>query len=154
MGVNPSAFPDEKRPVENLSWNDAVEFCRKLTVKEIVETNLPAGFFYTLPSEAQWESLLSDASLADAVTSQTQPRGATAVVGSMGANNLGLYDIRGNVMEFTLGDDSKPYRILRGGSWQDRIEINLRPGFRDYCQPDEHKNTYGFRCVLMSAPTQ
>jgi formylglycine-generating enzyme required for sulfatase activity len=154
MGVNPSAFSGEKRPVDNLSWNDAVEFCQKLTVKEILETNLPAGFVYTLPSEGQWQSLLADASLADAVTSQATPRAATAVVGSLGANSLGLYDLRGNVMEFTLSDTSKPYRVLHGGSWHDRIEINLRPDFRNYCPPDEHKNTYGFRCVLIPALTR
>src|SRR4051794_25381654 len=154
MGANPSAFRGAKRPVDNVSWNDAVEFCQKLTIKEISETNLPVGFVYTLPGEGQWQSLLADASLADAVTSQKSPRRGTANVGSLGTNSLGLYDLRGNVMEFTLSDTSKPYRVLHGGSWQDRIEINLRPDFRNYCPPDEHKNTYGFRCVLLPALTK
>jgi formylglycine-generating enzyme required for sulfatase activity len=52
-------------------------------------------------------------------------------------------------MEFTLADPSKPYRVLRGGSWQDRIEINLRTEFRNYCPPADHKPTYGFRCILV-----
>ncbi|MDB6111244.1 MAG: hypothetical protein JWR69_2994 [Pedosphaera sp.] len=154
MRFNPSVFQGEKRPVDNVSWNNAMEFCRKLTVEEIVTTNLPPNFVYTLPTEGQWEALLADASLGDAVTSQTGSRGTTSVVGSLGSNSLGLYDTRGNVMEFMLGDTSKPYRVLRGGSWQDRIEINLRPSFRNYCPPDQRKNTYGFRCVLLPSATK
>jgi formylglycine-generating enzyme required for sulfatase activity len=149
MGANPSEFSGDKQPVDNLSWNDAMEFCEKLTAKDIAATNLPVGYRYTLPTESQWESLVGDASLSDAVSSQNGPRAGTAEVGSLGANSLGLYDTRGNVMEWTLGDDSKPYRVLRGGSWQDNIEINLRIAFRFYSPPGDHKNTYGFRCVLM-----
>ncbi|MDB6064511.1 MAG: hypothetical protein JWR26_719 [Pedosphaera sp.] len=66
----------------------------------------------------------------------------------MAPNGAGLYDVRGNVMEFCLGDTSKPYRVLRGGDWQDRIEINLRVEFRNYVKPDDGMNTFGFRCVL------
>jgi formylglycine-generating enzyme required for sulfatase activity len=150
MGSNPSEFTGDKQPVDNVSWNDAMQFCEKLTAKDIAATNLPAGYFYTLPTESQWESLVGDASLSDAVTSQNGPRSGTAEVGSLGPNSLGLYDTRGNVMEWTLGDDSKSFRVLRGGSWQDSIEINLRVVFRNYAPPDDHKNTYGFRCVLMA----
>ena len=53
-------------------------------------------------------------------------------------------------MEFCSGDPDKPYRVLRGGSWADSIEINLRKEFRFYCTPDDRKNTFGFRCVLKS----
>jgi formylglycine-generating enzyme required for sulfatase activity len=149
MGSNPSAFPGNDHPVESVSWNDAMEFCRKLTAKDLAEKKLPDGFSYTLPTESQWESFAADASLADAVTSQDGSRNSTAAVGSLGANGLGLFDARGNVMEFCLGDASLPYRVLRGGCWQDRIEINLRTVFRNYCPPGERKNTYGFRCVLL-----
>src|SRR5579862_6962215 len=75
-------------------------------------------------------------------------RESTNPVGSMKPNDLGLYDTRGNVAQWTLGDDSKPYRVLRGGSWQDKIEINLRPIFRIYMAPDKAENTFGFRVVL------
>jgi formylglycine-generating enzyme required for sulfatase activity len=147
-GSNPSAFGGENRPVENVSWNDAMNFCAKLTARELKAKDLPDGYFYTLPTESEWENLMAGASLADAVTSQNGPRGGTARVGSLGPNQLGLYDTRGNVMEFCLGDTGKPYRVLRGGSWQDRIEVNLRPEFRFYCKPDDRQNTFGFRCLL------
>ncbi len=142
-GSNPSQFAGENRPVDSVSWNDAMDFCRKLTEQDSKE--LPPGFYYTLPTEDEWQALMADAKLDDAVTSLNAPRGGTSPVGSLGPNSLGLYDTRGNVMEFCLGDDSKPYRVLHGGSWEDFIEVNLRPVFRFYCMPDEHKNTFGFQ---------
>ena len=109
---------------------------------------IPIGYYYTLPTEDEWESFVADASLDDSVTSANGDRDGTAPVGSMKPNNLGLCDMRGNVSQWTLGDDSKPYRVLRGGSWQDRIEINLRTAFRTYEPPDTRANTFGFRVVL------
>jgi formylglycine-generating enzyme required for sulfatase activity len=149
MGINPSSFQGAKRPVDNVSWNDAMEFCKRLTKQELEEKKLHEGFGYRLPTEAEWESLVADASLKDAVTSTGVSRSGTAGVGSRAANNLGLYDVRGNVLEFCLGDTSKAFRVLRGGSWQDRIDVNLRPVFRNWCRPDERKNTFGFRCLLV-----
>jgi formylglycine-generating enzyme required for sulfatase activity len=147
-GTNPSAFGGDQRPVDSVSWNGAMDFCARLTAEELKRKSLPAGYYYTLPTESEWESLLADASLKDAVTSQGARRAGTAPVGSLGTNSLGLYDMRGNVMEFCLGDTGKPYRVLRGASWQDWIEINLRPDFRNYCKPDDKQNTFGFRVLL------
>ena len=148
MGANPSQYGGANRPVDSVCWDDAMEFCRKLTEQDLKEQKLPAGYRYTLPTESEWQTLVADADLKDAVTSQGTSRDGTAPVGSRGANSFGLYDMRGNVLEFCLGDSSLPYRVLRGGSWQDWIEINLRLEFRNYCRPDEKKNTFGFRCVL------
>jgi formylglycine-generating enzyme required for sulfatase activity len=150
-GMNPSAFGGDDNPVDSVSWSDAMAFCEKLTEKDIKAKKLPDGYYYTLPTEGEWETLAADADLKDAVTSQGgTSRGGTSPVGSLGPNSMGLYDTRGNVMEFCLGDTGKPYRVLRGGSWSDSIEINLRTEFRFYCTPDDHKNTFGFRCVLKS----
>jgi len=149
MGSNPSEFQGDRSPVDSMSWEDAMEFCKKLTEHEAKE--LPEGFTYTLPTDAQWESLVGDASLNNAVISEPVSRAGTSPVGSLGPNNLGLYDIRGNLWEFCR-DSSKPYRVLKGGSWQDRIEINLRTDFRYYARPDERKNIFGFRCVLLPHP--
>jgi formylglycine-generating enzyme required for sulfatase activity len=149
MGSNPSAFPGEERPVDSVSWNDAMDFCQKLGEKDVKDKKLPDGYYYTLPTEDEWQAFSADASLDDAVTSMNAtPRDGTAPVGSLGPNGLGLYDTRGNVMEFCLADADKPYRVLLGGSWQDNIEINLRKEFRYYCTADDRKNTYGFRCLL------
>jgi formylglycine-generating enzyme required for sulfatase activity len=148
MGSNPSAFSGDDRPVDSVSWNDAMSFCAKLTDDEIKDKKLPEGYYYTIPTESEWENLMAGADLKDSVTSQGTRRQGTAPVGSLAPNGLGLYDTRGNLMEFCLGDTSKPYRVLRGGSWADWIEVNLRPDFRYYAPPDEKKNVYGFRCLL------
>lgn len=55
MGSNPSEFKGDDRPVENVSCDDAMEFCRKLTERERAAGRLPARHAYTLPTEAQWE---------------------------------------------------------------------------------------------------
>ncbi len=148
MGVNPSQYPGDKHPVDSVSWNDAMTFCIKLTALELETNALPKDFFYMLPTESEWQSLVADADLKDAVTSQSAPRNGTSPVGSLGPNSLGLYDVRGNVMEWCAGNTDQPYRVLHGGSWQDSIEINLRPVFRYYAKPDETDDTFGFRVLL------
>ncbi len=127
-GTNPSAFAGETRPVDSITWNDALEFCDKLTTHDLETNAVPKGFYYTLPTEDEWQSMVADATLENAVTSQSGARESTSPVGSLSPNSLGLYDVRGNLMEFCLTDAAKPYRILHGGSWQDRIEENLPAG--------------------------
>ena len=56
MGTNPSYFKGEARkPVEKVSWNDATNYCAKLTARKRDAGMLPAGYAYRLPSEAEWE---------------------------------------------------------------------------------------------------
>lgn len=149
MGMNPSRTGGASHPVNNVSWSDALVFCEKLTKVEQDKEMLPEGFAYTLPTQGQWQMLMGDATLADAVTSYKTSRSGTAEVGSLRANRLGLYDTRGNVWQFTLDPQDKPYRVLRGGAWNTSIEMNLRPEFRWYANgPDDRKDIYGFRCVL------
>jgi formylglycine-generating enzyme required for sulfatase activity len=149
MDNNPSAFKGGNRPVDSVNWDDAVAFCKKLTEKEQKAEELPNGYIYTLPTQAQWEQLVDNASLSDAVMSlNMQRRSSSAPVGSLGPNSLGLYDTRGNVMEWCLDPQDKPYRVLRGGAWDTYIDINARIDFREYCAPDKTKNDYGFRVVL------
>jgi formylglycine-generating enzyme required for sulfatase activity len=149
MGSNPSAFKSGNHPVDSVSWNDAMSFCEKLTAKEQKKEELPDGYIYSLPTQAQWERIADDASLKDAVMSlNMQRRSSTAPVGSLGANSLGLYDTRGNVMEWCLDPQDKPYRVLRGGAWDTYISVNARVDFRWYAKPNEKKNTFGFRVVL------
>jgi formylglycine-generating enzyme required for sulfatase activity len=150
MGSNPSDFKGERNPVDSVSWNDSQGFCAKLNEAEKKADLLPEGFVYSLPTQAQWETLMDGADLKDAVTSETSSRSGTASVGSLKPNSLGLYDTRGNVWEFCLDPEDKPYRVLRGGAWDTSVEINLRPEFRWYSNgPDDRKNIYGLRCVLV-----
>jgi formylglycine-generating enzyme required for sulfatase activity len=155
MGSNPSAFPGDKKPVDSVSYNDTLEFCAKLTEAEHKEDMLPEGFVYSIPTQAQWETLLDGATLDQAVTSSGVSRNSTANVGSLPPNGLGLYDARGNVWQWCLDPSDKPYRVLRGASWKTFIEINLRSEFRWYSEgPDDRQNYYGFRCVLVPAGGQ
>lgn len=148
-GGNPSRFSGARNPVDSVSYNDALRFCQQLTRKETANEMVPPGFEYTLPTQTQWEMLMDAATLDDAVTSVKGDRRGSAPVGTLSPNRLGLYDIRGNVWEFCLDPQDKPYRVLRGGAWDTSIEINLRPEFRWYANgPDDRKNVYGFRVVL------
>jgi formylglycine-generating enzyme required for sulfatase activity len=156
MGGNPSAFGGGDSPVDSVSWNDAMDFCKKLTAKEQDADQLPHGYAYSLPTENQWVKLAGDASLSDAVTSlPPNQHSSTEPVGSLKPNSLGLYDMRGNVMEWCLDShDPKSYRVLRGGAWDSFVEPSLRIEFRNYAKPDDKKNDYGFRIVLQAAASQ
>jgi formylglycine-generating enzyme required for sulfatase activity len=125
-----------------------VNFCAKLTEAEAAKKMLPEGMAYTLPTQAQWEALAAGADLKNAVTGSGTRRATTAPAGSLGATGPGLYDIRGNVCEWCLDPQDKPFRVARGGAWDTFIEINLRPEFRWYAAPEERKNNIGFRVVL------
>jgi formylglycine-generating enzyme required for sulfatase activity len=143
---NPSAFQGSQNPVDSVSWNDAVGFCGKLTTEEAKE--LPNGWSYTLPTEAQWLMLSAGAADADAVTSLKGRKSGTAPVGSLGANSLGLYDTRGNVMEWVLDSHDASFRVLKGGAWDTFTEVNSRPEFQWKVGPDDKKSSFGFRVLL------
>jgi formylglycine-generating enzyme required for sulfatase activity len=147
MGNNPSNFKGDNRPVEGVSWHEAMEFCDRLSKK--------LGQPYTLPSEAQWEyacragtttpfhfgeTITTDLANYDGTgTFASGPKGVfrqeTTDVGLFPANRWGLYDMHGNVFEWCLdhfhdsyngapADGSawvtggdSDFRMLRGGSW-------------------------------------
>ena len=60
-GSNPRAFPGEERPVDSVSWNDAMDFCQKLGEKDVKEKKLPDGITNTLPTEDEWQTFSGDA---------------------------------------------------------------------------------------------
>jgi len=122
MGTNPSRFVGADQPVENVSWNDAMLFCGRLTAIEQAAGRLPEGYEYTLPTEAQWEYACR-AGTTTAFNNGTNietdeevygecpnldPLGwyysnsesKTHPVGQKKPNAWGLYDMHGNVMEW------------------------------------------------------
>jgi formylglycine-generating enzyme required for sulfatase activity len=112
MGNNPSRFKGENRPVENVSWHDAVKFCQQLSEK--------TGQEYRLPSEAEWEYACRAGTITPFYFGETitpdlvnydgnypyasAPEGVyrkqTTDVGSFPPNVFGLYDMHGNVREW------------------------------------------------------
>jgi formylglycine-generating enzyme required for sulfatase activity len=172
MATDPSHFKGRDQPVETVSWNDATEFCRKLTERERTAGRLPVGYRFTLPTEEQWEYACragttgDDAGSFDAVAWQIANSGATThPVGTKRPNAWGLFDIQGNVWEW-CEDWYAPYpgatgtfpvylpagsrRVLRGGSWDDDAE-RCRPAFRYALDPNLRLNNVGFRVALSSA---
>jgi formylglycine-generating enzyme required for sulfatase activity len=121
MGTNPSYFTgDLDRPVEQVTWYEAVEYCNRLTARERAAGRLPAGYEYRLPTEAQWEyacraGTTTATAFGDSLSS-TQANfdgnypynggargpylGRTTKVGSYSPNAWGLYDMHGNVWEW------------------------------------------------------
>lgn len=171
MGNNPSNFKGDDRPVEQVSWNDAMEFCRKLTERERAASRLPEGYAYTLPTEAQWEYACragTDGDYAgnlDAMAWYSANSGSqTHPVGQKQANPWGLRDMHGNVVEWCLdwygrypggsvtdpsGPPSGSHRVYRGGGWG-RDAIYCRAAFRGMLAPGVRVNFLGFRLALSS----
>ena len=125
MGNNPSHFQGDSRPVEQVNWNDAMAFCRKLND----QGKAPKGWKFTLPTEAQWEyacraGTTTNYSYGDASDVQKMNsngnypygggskgvcRRGTVAVKSLGYKNAwGFYDMHGNVWEWCL-DGGRSY---------------------------------------------
>ena len=121
MGSNPSAFSGmPERPVEQVSWEDATNYCVRLTDLEMMAGRLPQGWEYRLPTEAQWEyacraGTTTATAFGDALGSPEanfngnfpyggaptgRYLGTTMPVGSYSPNSWGLHDMHGNVFEW------------------------------------------------------
>jgi formylglycine-generating enzyme required for sulfatase activity len=142
MKTNPSKFPGAGHPVDNVTWEEADAFCKRLTESEQKDGKLPKTFYYALPTEAQWEYYVDEANIKDAITSYLGDRRNPENVGGTRPNKFGLYDVRGNVWEWC----SSP--VARGGSWR-TFEDWLEISFRYIGASGTRYDDIGFRCVLM-----
>jgi formylglycine-generating enzyme required for sulfatase activity len=138
-GGNPSHFKGDQLPVENVSWNDAVAYCNAIGGR--------------LPTEKEWEY----APRAGTTGPRYGPidriawyagnsKKTTHPVGELDANAFGLYDMLGNVWEWTADNYDEKTKVLRGGSWfvdsgfvRASVRLWFGPTFRDF--------NVGFRCV-------
>ena len=122
MGTNPSTFLGTDRPVEQVTWFNAVAYCNALNAQAAALGNVPAGYQYRLPTEAEWEyasragtttefhygpSLLCNQarffySYHSTPAALCQNPSGTAPVGSYAPNAWGLYDMHGNVFEWCM----------------------------------------------------
>ena len=152
MEHNPSHWAGASRPVENVDWIDATEFCRRLTEIDIAAGLLAEGWSYSLPTEKQWDFFLGDARREDMVHGKWEglvPRG-TMVVGSLAANQYGLHDVRGNVWEWCSDwwDNKQNEKVLRGGSWDLVHPDDLEASYRPVSAAVGRSGNIGFRVVL------
>jgi formylglycine-generating enzyme required for sulfatase activity len=168
MGSNPSEYKDAFRPVEQVTWDEAMAFCFKLNSR----LTLPEGYQITLPTEAQWEY----ASRADAKDNHVGEidrmawegltRKRTLPVAQKRPNDWGLYDMHGNVWEWCadwygdypimdvrdpVGPPTGSERVCRGGNYLGtaqywRLAIRLR------INPSKRYDNLGFRFVLSPIP--
>ncbi|MBD2362650.1 SUMF1/EgtB/PvdO family nonheme iron enzyme [Anabaena minutissima FACHB-250] len=174
---DPSYFTGNNRPVERVSWDDAVEFCARLSTK----TNR----IYRLPSEAEWEYACRagtttpfcfgetittelanyDGNYTYGAGSKGEYREQTTDVGIFPANLFGLYDLHGNVYEWCqdewhdnysdapnngsawVSNNDNQFRLLRGGSW-DYNPRYCRSADRLRDARDNRYNDVGFRVVI------
>lgn len=172
MGSNPSYFQNgDDYPVECVSWNDIQTFLTKL--------NELTGKKYALPTEAQWEYAArggaksagykySGSNTIDNVAwywdnSAVNDTHCTHPVGTKQPNELGIYDMSGNVWEWCsdwyddynsdaqtnpTGPVTGSSRVLRGGGWYSSA-WGCRVSFRDYYAPGYRYGNFGFRVVLL-----
>ncbi|MBU0479695.1 MAG: formylglycine-generating enzyme family protein [Proteobacteria bacterium] len=168
MGSNPSRFQGSERPVEMVSWNDAREF--------LVRAKDWTGLDYRLPTEAEWEfagiggklsrgDVYAGSNQADEVAWYSRNSdGETHPVGRKKPNELGLYDMSGNVWEWCAdwydplyyrasprynpkGAEEGFFRVRRGGSWL-IVPDGTRPRFRRYGLPGDRHDYQGFRPAI------
>ena len=171
MGGNPSHFKGSERPVEQVNWEEAVEYCRKLTAKQRAEGLLPDGWEWRLPTEAEWEYAARAGTTGarygelDTIAWYDGNSGKqTHPVSQKAANAWGLYDMMGNVWEWCAdwsggyptgsvtdptGPSSGSGRVNRGGSWYDDAG-RTRSAFRFRNAPGNRSNNLGFRPALSS----
>ncbi len=169
IGSNPSTFKEvgPDGPVENVSWLDAMAFCRKLNDRERAAGRLPPGYAYTLPTEAQWEYACRAGTTGPYAGNpetmawhKENSGGTTHPVGQKQPNAWGLRDMYGNVLQWcsdwygdypggVLTDPTGPerghYRMARGGSW--RVGL-FRSASRSGGSSGRRDYTIGFRLAL------
>ena len=191
MGTNPSWFPRTRQgstrasgqdtsrfPVEQVSWEDAVEFCRRLSASLPEQSS---GHVYRLPTEAEWayacragtttpfhfgaELTGREANWSGrAITSKGINFKRPTIVGLFSLNSFGLYDMHGNVSEWcsdwygdysatSLDDPQGPTagsdRVIRGGCWIDGAG-DCRSAYRNGHAPGLRYDFLGFRVACSS----
>ena len=158
-GNNPSYFKGDDLPVEQVSWDDVKDFIRKLN-------NLQSDYEYRLPTEAEWEYACRAGTTGDYAGNLdsmawygANSGNKTHSVGQKQPNAFGLYDMHGNVWEWTedwygsyssgtvtdpTGGLSGSRRVGRGGGWFSSA-VDLRSAVRGGDAPSDRLNNLGFR---------
>lgn len=164
MGNNPAEFKGSNRPVDHVSWNDCQIFISKL--------NSLTGRNFRLPTEAEWEFAArggnksrgykySGSNNIDNVAWYTKTTNdvGTCPVATKSPNELGIYDMSGNIFEWCSdwyedyrsssqtnphGAKSGSFRVCRGGCWGDSARF-CHSTFRGNCSPERRRDGLGLR---------
>jgi formylglycine-generating enzyme len=177
LDANPSFFPGDRRPVEQVSWGNARVFIQILN--KLTEKSRPEGYIYRLPTEAEWEYAARGGArahvgerwagserLKEVGWYEENSHGETKTTGLKRPNALGLYDMSGNVWEWCEDDWHDNYknapkdgsawldrperdarRVICGGSWVDTAH-GCRSASRSYWPPVTRIRVVGFRLVF------
>jgi len=183
MGSNPSRTKSENNPVENITWFEAIEFCNKLSENEGLNKCYTGDGLkkncdikangYRLPTEAEWEYAARGGHLSkgykfsgsndanEVAQFGGDKRSTSKPVGGKKPNEIGIYDMSGNVWEWCndwfgkylsgdlvdpTGDYSGTNKVARGGSFDSAAEYCL-PGLRKHRAPSKSNDSNGFRIV-------
>ena len=177
MGTNPSRFYNyPNRPVEQVSWFDATNYCGRLTARERGAGRVPAGYEYRLATEAEWECAARAGSttafsygedpsylaLTNYAWILTNGAAMTHDVGTKLPSAWGIYDMAGNLWEWTrdnygpyaggwvvdaIGPPSGNNKVMRGGSFR-FAGGDCRAATREYNPPTFASDGIGIRVVL------
>jgi formylglycine-generating enzyme required for sulfatase activity len=176
MGKNPSRWKGARNSVEMLSYDDAVDFCARVTKLLRAAKRIEPGQVVRLPSEAEWEyaaragtatrySFGDDAKdLGEFAWYTGNAEGNDPQVGAKKPNPWKLHDVHGYLWEWCAdawhdsyvgapsdgrawAGDAPKRRVLRGGSWKDKPDL-LTSSYRRAAEPDLRDDAVGLRCVL------
>jgi len=180
-GTNPSYFTgDTNRPVEQVTWFEATNYCGQLTTLEQAAGRIPTNWVYRLPTEAEWEYACRAGTtnrfyygddpgytlVGQYAWYYSNSGNATHPVGQKRPNRWGLYDMHGNVWEWCsdwyaaypggsvldpAGPSSGSDRIYRGGGWSNSADY-CRSAVRYRANPGNRDGSLGFRVALVSVP--
>ena len=175
MSSNPSKLHGETNPVDRVTWNEAVEFCRRLSE---MPAEKAAGAVYRLPTEAEWEYACRAGtntrySFGDSAAEVSRyawwlenSHGTIHPVGKLLPNAWGLFDMNGGVLQWCADragyydsaptvDPTGPKRgplILRGSLPTSPTPLMLHAAFRLGDDPDKRGDLNGFRVARTIAP--
>jgi WD40 repeat protein/energy-coupling factor transporter ATP-binding protein EcfA2 len=146
-------FPDGdqgseiENPVHSVTWTKANKYCNDLTKSEGERNLIPPGYHFSLPTDEQWKAYVGTANAENSVYLSNK---AKPVDGTRKPNNHGLYDVRGNLWEWTRTTYGGGGQYgLRGGSYKSNRQQLTNAGERHHEGVENPYYLYGFRCVLV-----